>query len=104
MSAWFIIRAEVVDATVTADFESWYQNEHLADALEAFNARRAWRGWSDIDPNVHYAMYEFDDLDAARAIPGSDALKRLAAEFDRRWGNKVRRTRDYVDAIQSIGG
>jgi len=51
---------------------------------------------------VHYAFYEFDDLARAKAIQGSDALKRLVADFDRTWGDKVTRTRDFVEVIQAI--
>ncbi len=103
MTAWFMVRAQVADAAVKGEFDRWYRDEHLPDALEAFNARRAWRGWSEVDPTVHYAVYEFDDLAGAQAIQGSDALKRLVAEFDRVWGNKVARSRDIVEIIQSIG-
>lgn len=46
--------------------------------------------------------YEFDDVARVRAIPGSDALKRLVAEFDRAWGDKVTRSRDIVQVIQAI--
>ena len=53
---------------------------------------------------MHYAFYEFDDLARARAIPGSDAIKVLIAEFDRVWGDKVTRGRDIVDSIQVFGG
>lgn len=103
MTACFIVRAQIVDAEVKEAFDRWYQDEHLPDALEAFNARRAWRGWSEVDANVHYAVYEFDDLKTARAIPDSDALKRLVVEFDRRWGDRVTRRREIVDAVQTIG-
>ena len=104
LSACFIVRAQVVDATVRDAFDRWYQDEHLPDAHKAFKARRAWRGWSEVDTNVHYAVYEFEDVTAARAIPDSDALEDLVAEFDRMWGDRVRRSRDVVDVIQTIGG
>ena len=104
MTACFIVRAQIVDAAAKDAFDRWYQDEHLPDALEAFNARRAWRGWSEVDTNVHYAVYEFDDVTAARAIPESDALKRLVVEFDRMWGDRVTRSREIVDAVQTIGG
>jgi len=103
MTACFIVRAQVVDAAVKDAFDRWYQDEHLPDARMAFNARRAWRGWSDVDASVHYAVYEFDEVAGVRAIQGSDALKRLVAEFDRMWGAKVTRSRDVVEAIQTIG-
>jgi hypothetical protein len=103
MTAYFIVRAQIVDAAVKNDFDRWYQDEHLLDALKAFKAKRAYRGWSQLDATVHYAFYEFDDLARACAIQGSDEFKRLAAEFDRLWGDKVTRSRDVVEAIHSIG-
>ena len=84
--------------------ESRSQNDHLPDACRAFNARRAWRGWSEVDANVHYAVYEFDDLAAARTIPDSSALKRIVVEFDRAWDGKVTRSRDIVELIRAVGG
>ena len=102
MTAFFIVRAKVADAGLRGAFDRWYQDEHLPDALKAFGARRAWRGWSEVDASMHIATYEFDDVARVRAIPGSDALKRLVAEFDRAWGDKVTRSRDIVQVIQAI--
>ncbi len=101
MSALFIVRA-AVDPSVRDAFDRWYRDEHLPDALKAFKAKRAWRGWSDMDASVHYAFYEFEDLARARAIPGSAEIKALIAEFDRVWGNKVTRTREIVDTAQAL--
>ncbi|HSG76852.1 MAG TPA: hypothetical protein VLA30_12030 [Burkholderiales bacterium] len=101
MSALFIVRAQV-DPSVRDAFDRWYRDEHLPDALKAFKAKRAWRGWSDTDASVHYAFYEFEDLARARAIPGSAEIKALIAEFDRMWGNKVTRARDVVDVVQAL--
>jgi len=103
MTAYFVVRAQIADANMKNDFDRWYQDEHLPDALKAFNATRAWRGWSQLDDTVHYAYYEFDDVPSARAIQGSDELKRLVAEFDRVWGDKVIRSRDIVEIIHKIG-
>jgi hypothetical protein len=102
MTACFIVRAQVADAALRKDFDRWYQDEHLPDAVKAFRAQRAWRGWSEVDASVHYAFYEFDDVAQVRAIPGSETLKRLVAEFDCVWGNKVTRSRDIVEAIQRL--
>ena len=102
MSACFIVRAQVVDAAVKEAFDRWYEVEHLPDAMKGFGAQRAWRGWSEVDASVHYACYEFDDVARARALPGSPALKRLVAEFDRAWGDKVVRSRDVVQVAQRI--
>ena len=102
MTAYFIVRAQVADAALREEFDRWYRDEHMPDARVAFKARRAWRGWSSVDASVHYAFYEFEDMAGARAIQGSDALKRLVAEFDRAWGDKVVRSRDVVEAVQTI--
>jgi len=102
MTAYFIVRAQVLDAAVRDDFDRWYRDEHLPDALKGFHARRAWRGWSAVDASVHHAVYEFDDMARAQAIQGSDALKRLVAEFDRVWGDKVTRSRDLVEVVQTL--
>lgn len=102
MSASFIVRAQVMDASVKEAFDRWYQDEHLPDAVKAFGARRAWRGWSEADPSVHYAVYEFDDIARLRALPGSAALQELVAEFDRAWGEKVVRSRDSVRVVQRV--
>lgn len=102
MPAYFIVRAKVPDDDVRSQFDRWYQDEHLPDALEAFNALRAWRGWSAMEPQIHYAYYEFADLKTARSILDSDAIKGLIAEFDRLWGSTVTRTREIVDCIQAI--
>jgi hypothetical protein len=101
MSALVIVRAHV-DASVRDAFDRWYQEEHVPDALKAFKARRAWRGWGDTDRLVHYAFYEFDELARARAVPGSAEIKTLIAEFDRVWGDKVTRTRDIVEVLQTL--
>jgi len=102
MSAYFMVRAQVVDPSVKDAFDKWYQDEHLPDAKKAFGAQRAWRGWSEVDPSVHFAVYEFDDIAKLRALPGSAVLKALVAEFDRAWGEKVVRIRDIVQVVQRV--
>ena len=63
----------------------------------AFGTRAAWRGWSDVTPGVHIAMYEFPDLARAREISTSDEIKAMIAEFDRVWGDRVQRTREILE-------
>ena len=102
MTAHFIVRAHVEDASARDEFDQWYQHEHLPEALVAFNAKRAWRGWSEVDPMVHFAFYEFESLPALQAISDSQALKALIAEFDRKWGHRVTRARDIVPIMQQL--
>ena len=101
MTEFLIVRAEV-DPAVRDAFDAWYRDEHLPDAVEAFGAAGAWRGWSDMAANVHIAFYEFADLAEVKRVMGSDALKRMIGEFDRHWQGRVTRTREVVESIQSI--
>ena len=101
MTAFLIVRAEV-DPAVRDAFDAWYQKEHLPDAVNAFSAAGAWRGWSDVDDDVHLAFYEFADLAEVNRVMASDALKQMIGEFDRHWQGKVTRTREVVESIQAI--
>ncbi|MCY4565330.1 MAG: hypothetical protein OXE40_12740 [Gammaproteobacteria bacterium] len=101
MAAFLIVRAEV-DPAVRDAFDAWYQNEHLPEAVEAFSATGARRGWSEVDDNVHIAFYEFRDLADVNRVMASDALKQMIGEFDRNWHGRVTRTREVVELIQAI--
>lgn len=101
MTAFLIVRAIVPPADRGA-FEHWYETEHLPDAKAAFRAVSAQRGWSDIDAGVHFALYEFADLPAARAIADSDEIRGMIAEFDRVWQGRVERTREVIEVRQKI--
>ena len=97
MTAYLIVRAEVEEAS-RETFDHWYETEHLPDALRDFKALSAMRGWSDVEPGVHMAFYEFPDLAAADAASNSEEIK----EFDRRWGVGATRKRDVFEIIQKI--
>ncbi len=101
MTAFLIVRAEV-EPSVREAFDAWYRDEHLPDAVRAFDAAGAWRGWSDVDENVHMAFYEFVEFGDLKRVMASDALQGLIAEFDRHWQGKVTRTREVVESIQKI--
>lgn len=103
MTAIFIVRAEVAEADRAA-FDHWYETEHLPDAMRAFGTDRARRGWSDMDPGIHFAVYEFPALDHARRIAADDKspeIKALIAEFDRVWPG-VSRTREIIGISQEL--
>mgnify|MGYP001555606719 CR=1 FL=1 len=99
----FMVRAVVGEADRDA-FDNWYETEHLPDAVKAFNAKGAWRTWSRVDPEVHIAFYEFDDLAQIDAFQESEALKGLIAEFDRIWGERVTRSREILEVVGEIKG
>jgi hypothetical protein len=104
VTAYLVVRAVVADPADRAPFDHWYRTEHLPDALKAFKALSAMRGWSTVDPSVHTAYYRFDTLDAVRAISDSPAIKALIAEFDRVWDTRVVRTRDILPIADELKG
>jgi hypothetical protein len=101
--AWLVVRAVVAEAD-RRDFDHWYRTEHLPDALRAFAAIRAWRGWSHGDPSAHVACYLFADAAAAEAVSNSPAIRALIGEFDARWGTRVTRTREIIEVADAIDG
>lgn len=101
--ALFVVRAVVREADRAA-FDRWYAQEHLPDALRTFNARSGWRAWSRVDPSVHTAFYRFDSVAAAEAATAPDRLQPLIAEFDRKWGGRVTRSRDILEAVDEQAG
>ena len=103
MSATLMVRAEVGEADRDA-FDRWYQDEHLPDAVRAFDAVAAWRGWSHVEPGLHYAFYELESLEKLQAVMNSTVIKELIAEFDRVWAGRVTRTREVISRSQRIEG
>lgn len=101
MTAYLIVRAEVM-ATDRSAFDHWYETEHLPEAKTAFQAQSACRGWSDVTPGIHIAIYEFPDLAQARTVAASDEIKVLIAEFDRVWQNRVQRSREIIEVKQIL--
>ena len=102
MTAYLIVRAEVAEADRDA-FDRWYETEHLPDAHAAFGSLTARRGWSDVTPGVHIAIYEFPSLARANQIAaGSPEITALIAEFDRVWQDRVLRSREVVGVKQAL--
>ena len=101
-NAYLMVRAVVADAADRPRFGRWYEAEHLPDAVARFGAERGWRCWSRTDPAVHYAFYEFADLERAQAVLASPELQALVAEFDRAWGPRVVRTRDILEVAGMV--
>lgn len=104
MTAYLVVRAVVADPADRAEFDNWYRTEHLPDALKAFNARSAMRGWSTLDPSVHTAYYRFDTVGDVQAISDSAEIRGLIAEFDRVWSARVVRTRDVLPIAEELKG
>ena len=96
----FVVRAEVPDEGDRKRFDHWYATDHLPWAIKVFGAQRGWRSWSRSDPGVHYAFYEFADVAQAQTLIGSEKIKPLVADFDRVWGDRVKRTREVLEVVQ----
>tara|TARA_Y100000588_G_C13901204_1_gene772931 strand:- start:245 stop:562 length:318 start_codon:yes stop_codon:yes gene_type:complete len=101
MSAYLIVRAEVAVES-RESFDEWYESEHLPSALREFEGVSAMRGWSDVNPDVHLAFYEFPTLDAANNLLNSNLMKAFIREFDKHWDGKVTRTREVFEVTQLL--
>jgi hypothetical protein len=97
----FVVRATVADAAKRAAFDTWYKDEHLPDAAKSFRAEKAWRCWSDTDPAVHLAFYQFADRPALDRATAPDAIKRLVADFDKAWAG-IPRSREIMTIVEEI--
>ena len=94
-TAVFVVRATVSDPAKRPAFDTWYSREHLPDAMKSFGAVKAWRYWSDTDPSLHQAMYQFADQAALERATGGAEMKRLIVDFERDWPG-VPRTREVL--------
>ena len=90
----FIVRAEVPEAD-RAEFEDWYQNEHLGEAEKMFNATGAWRGWSQVDSAIHMAFYEFASVKPPLPFRNPQLCRPLSGSLMRP-GDRVSRTREVI--------
>ena len=99
----FIVRAVVV-APLREKFDHWYSTDHLPWAIKAFKCDKAWRFWSELEPGVHYAVYQFADKAACDAALAGDEFKALVADFNRAFPQGVTRTRDVVTLVEEREG
>ena len=103
MSKWyFVVRATVVDVARRQAFDAWYAQEHLPQAMAAFGVQKAWRFWSESDPAIHQAVYEFIDRAALERAVTSETMKGLVSDFDRAWPG-IPRAREIMRLAQEAG-
>ena len=95
----FIVRAVVADPAERAAFDAWYRAEHLPDAVKTFGAQKAWRFWSESDPAVHIAQYQFADRATLDHGTRPENMTRLVADFDKAWP-AIKRSREIVTLAQ----
>ena len=93
-ATFFIVRAVVVPQ-LREKFDHWYSTDHLPWAMKEFKAEKAWRLWSENDPAIHQATYQFADKAARDAAMQSPGLKALIADFDKSFPT-VTRTRELL--------
>ncbi len=98
----FLIVKSFVPSRLKKEFDDWYENEHLLQAKQTFYAISASRGWEIEKGNVHYAYYEFDDLEKAKNILKSEALKKMVNIYDKKWSNQIDRIRKVINITQKV--
>ncbi len=99
--AFFVVRATVADTSLRARLDRWYSTDHLPWAVRVFQAEKAWRLWSDRDPSVHVAVYQFADKGRLEAALQSEDFKALVADFDRSWPSGITRTRELLTLVET---
>lgn len=97
--AFFMVRS-VVDEPLRQKFDQWYSSHHLPMAFADFKAEKCWRFWSTADAGVHYAVYQFTDMDRLDTALKSVAFKVLVKDFDDAWPSGVTRTRDMLSLAE----
>lgn len=100
--AYFLVRSQVNEAD-RVEFNYWYGTVHLPLAIEKLQAEKGWRFWSRSDPSVHYALYQFSDVETLRRRIESPDFTLLVADFDKVWP-QVPRTRDLIELTQAVEG
>jgi hypothetical protein len=60
---WLVVRAVVADPDDHAAFDTWYRQEHLPDAMKAFSASAAWRGWLGRVTRTREVLTVADEID-----------------------------------------
>jgi hypothetical protein len=99
--AFFMVRA-VVAEPLRQKFDRWYSERHLPMALTEFKCEKCWRFWSVADAGVHYAVYQFADMERLDAMLVSAGFKSLVADFDATWPEGVTRTRDKLNLVEEL--
>jgi hypothetical protein len=83
----FVVRASITKDR-EADFNQWYNSEHLPQVLRyngAVSGRR-YRKLVEDDKYDYMAVYEFASEEVLQQFLRSDALKELRAEYDKHFG------------------
>ncbi len=60
------------------------------------------RGWSEVEPGIHLAFYEFENLVSVNKLLNSNLMREFIKEFDRCWAGKILRTREVFEGKQGL--
>ncbi|GAC1656166.1 MAG: hypothetical protein NVS9B1_10880 [Candidatus Dormibacteraceae bacterium] len=97
-TALFMVKA-TISPDREAEFNRWYDEEHLPQVLQ-FNGAvsgRRYRALQDDDGWQYMAVYEFRDELTLQRFLESEHLKKLAADYDTDFGTtSTRRRYTYV--------
>ena len=96
MIAHLIVSSTVPAVADRKSFDVWYGEDHMAAVIAQFSPRRCWRSWSTVNPEIHYAFYEFETLDRLQQIMATAIFADLVEDFTATWDGKVTRTRDVT--------
>ena len=98
----FLVVKSFVPSHLKKDFDNWYEKKHLPEAKQSFSAISSSRGWEIENEDIHYAYYEFGDLEEANEILKSEALNKMINIYDKKWSNQIERTRKIISITQEI--
>ncbi|WP_147366917.1 hypothetical protein [Aurantiacibacter zhengii] len=102
MTAQLMVKSTLIDPNARDAFDQWYGEDHLPQAARAFSPSRCWRAWSDQDPTIHYAFYEFAEPSQIADMMASRTFADLVDDFSQKWDGKVIRVRDVTTRVQLI--
>ena len=98
----FLVVKSFVPTYLKKDFDDWYEKEHLFEAKQTFSAISASRGWQIENEDIHYAYYEFGDLEEANKTLKSEVLNKMIHIYDKKWSNQIDRKRKIISITQEI--
>ena len=101
--AFFVVRSTVKEEALRKPFDHWYSTDHMPWALREFKCEKAWRFWSETDPSVHQATYQFADRAALDHGTRPENMTRLVKDFDKAWP-AMKRSREIMALAQEWGG
>ena len=99
MTSILFVRSVVAASVDRQAFDAWYGQELSMIAYKAFAPIKFWRCWSDTDPLVHYAFYEFANVDRIHEVTESAEFAELVSDYTNTWGDYVSRSRDIMTVV-----